>query len=238
MFNLYSIGGSELTDYERSATVLTLLACPIDTEDENRRCEIFDWLCGRAVKLKMERDPSWAGKTQSIKPSHVVSAARQTGTDFGPIGKRLRDRMVAAKIAMPFLQQTQTGKAPELPPGVKRLSLNEMCEFCLVDSNQSDQCNVETRIWRPSRPVIHLACAIAVMINDLERLGFPLTFDDLLMHWTFTRDILHLAQSYEEVVVKSPGLYIPPSDLIRIRIACPWAAAEQTQAELKAADNS
>ena len=31
------------------------------------------------MKLKMERDPSWAGKTQAIKPSHVVSAARQTG---------------------------------------------------------------------------------------------------------------------------------------------------------------
>ena len=232
MFNIFNVGGPDLTEYERSALVLTLLACPLDTQNALLRSETFDWLCGRAVVLHIQRDSAWAGVTQAVKPSYVLNAASQTGTDFGPIRKTFRDRMVAARIAMPFLQKA-LGKEPSLPPGVKRLSINEMCQLCLEDAEQSDVANVKSRIWKPSRPVIHLACATAVTMNDVERFGWKFTFEDLLMHGWLMEHIVQLAQSYEELVIKSSGLRISSDELIRVRIACRINPQAPTPSELK-----
>jgi hypothetical protein len=42
--------------------------------------------------------------------------------------------------------------------------LNQLSEFVLADGGQQDPGNVETRISRRSRPVIHLAAATAVVM--------------------------------------------------------------------------
>ena len=41
----------------------------------------------------------------------------------------MRDRMVAARMAVPFLQEVELGKRPKLPKSIKRQSLNEMAAF-------------------------------------------------------------------------------------------------------------
>jgi len=87
---------------------------------------------------------------------------------------RLRDRMVAAKIAMPFLQEVELRHLPELPKCVKKLSLNEMCAYVLKDLGISSDENIETRIWWVSLPIIHLATATAVAIDQLEKHGIQI----------------------------------------------------------------
>jgi len=37
--------------------------------------------------------------------------------------------MVAARMAVPFLQEVELGKRPKLPKSIKRQSLNEMAAF-------------------------------------------------------------------------------------------------------------
>src|ERR1700732_1378927 len=58
--------------------------------------------------------------------------------------------MVAARIAVPFLQEVELGKRPKLPKSTKRQSLNEMAAFVAGGAGQSEPQNVESRVWRPS----------------------------------------------------------------------------------------
>jgi hypothetical protein len=61
--------------------------------------------------------------------------------------------MVAAKVAIAFLQ-TAVGHRPNLASSVKRRSLNQLSELVMREANQSSPENFETRVWRPSLPVI------------------------------------------------------------------------------------
>ena len=46
--------------------------------------------------------------------------------------------MVAARMAVPFLQEVELGKRPKLPKSTKRQSLNEMAAFVAGEAGQSD----------------------------------------------------------------------------------------------------
>ena len=107
-----------------------------------------------------ESDAGWATSPQTLKPIYLLQTAREINRSFRQIKRRLRDRMVAGRMAYPFLQQANCGEVPKLPAGVKRLSINAMSELVLDDAGQTDPENVETRVWHPSLPVIHLATAV------------------------------------------------------------------------------
>ena len=68
-----------------------------------------------------------------------------------------------------------------------------------VDANQSDPENVESRIWRPSIPVIHIAASVAVVISNSERAGIPQTsWGDILHSRPLVEEIVHNAQLYPD----------------------------------------
>jgi hypothetical protein len=214
----FNLGQPEIEDFERSAIALTLLACPTDSEAEERRGAIHTWLCGRAINLITAREPEWVHTRRRLVPAYVSSAATQTGENFGPIGRVYRDRMVAAKMAIPFLIEAETGQWPPLPEGVRHFSINEMAEFCAADAGQSDASNVKIRIWKPSRPIIHFACAVAVALDDRDRAGVArFTFDDMLLDWSLTRSLVERAQEYALLVPRTK-LNIGASELIRMRL--------------------
>ena len=221
MSYLWNICGDDFEEFEQAASVLAVLAFPEGVENE-RRDEAYRWFCGRAVRVMTERDPSWVNRKQALRPAHTFAAARQLGSDYGALGGTvLRDRMVAAKMAMPFLIRQATGKSPKLPRDVKRLSIRAMANYCADDAQQANADNVKTRVWRPSRPVIHLACAIAVKMEDVERAGrLPLTFDDFLLDWSLTEEVVHTAEDYEKLVEREAGLRISGDELVRVRLAC------------------
>src|SRR5712672_1686219 len=151
----------QLEVYEAGALLLTWLAYPHENkEDDERRSRVHTALCACALRAKCEMDPVWANSPQSVKPIYLCQTERDLNRSLRTLQRRLRDRMVAARMAYPFLKEAETGEVPELPPSVKRLSINQMAELVLTDAGHTDPENVETRIWRESRPVIHLASAV------------------------------------------------------------------------------
>lgn len=79
--------------------------------------------------------------------------------------------MAAARMAIAYLKEAATGQVPKLPPGIKRLSLNQLSEMVLKDTRERMPENVETRIWGESVPVIHIASAVEVLADIVERHG-------------------------------------------------------------------
>jgi hypothetical protein len=126
--------------------------------------------------------------------------------------------MVAARMAMGFLQEA-AGHKPKLPKGVTRLSLNQMSALVSDEAGQSDPGNTETRVWRSSIPVIHLAAATTLSINNAERKGEPKTsVGDIHHSRQLIQDIVILAQFFEVLLEKS-RLSIDPAKLVKVRLA-------------------
>jgi hypothetical protein len=107
--------------------------------------------------------------------------------------------------------QEASGNTVRLPPGVTRLSLNQLSALVQMDANQTDPENVKSRIWRPSIPAVHIAAAVAVVLNDSVRAGAVETsWGDILASRSIIQQIVHYSQLFE--------IYIENSERIRSQL--------------------
>jgi hypothetical protein len=207
----------QLEVYEVGALLLTWLALPGEKESEERRSRVHASLCAYALRAKYETDPEWLASPQPIKLVYALRRQLDINRDLRTLERRLRDRMIAARMAIGFLKEAVTGELPKLPAGINRISVNQMARLVLDDAAYTDPENVETRIWRPSLPVIHLATAIQVMLQLAEPVTGPLGLEALLVDREVIELVVRTAQYHESVVVQS-RLKIDPDKLIRVRM--------------------
>ena len=201
------------TFFECGATLLALLAFPSVTDET--RGEIAASLCSAHLRAKFEKS---GGPDDLIKAKYAFRDEQKIETDLKKLDRLIRDRMVAAKVAIAFLQRA-IGHRPNLPSSVKRLSLNQLAELVMKEANQSIPENFETRVWRPSLPVIHLATAVAVAINDRERMGEERTsYGNLIADAEFMFNVLRYTKEYE-IIIKNNKLPIKPERLVSIQLA-------------------
>ena len=216
---LVLIDFDQLEVYEAGALLLTWLAYPHENkEDDERRSRVHAALCACALRAKCEMDPVWANAPQSVRPIHLCQTERDLNRSLRTLPRRLRDRMVAARMAYPFLKEAETGEVPELPPSVKRLSINQMAELVLTDAGHTDPENVETRIWRESRPVIHLASAVHGYLHLAEAKAEPLGLGPLVTDRSILEYVIRNAEHCECLVAGSGGLRVDPEKLVKIRL--------------------
>jgi hypothetical protein len=135
--------------YECGALLLTVLACAKNVDDQ-RSHHVYLSPCGKALWHEHLKAPDdWTPIT--VKPQYVFRDRRIINRDIAFVARRLGERMVAGRMALPFLRQAVPGAAGPLPHGVQRLSLNQMAEFVLDDAGQADAANVEQRYWSPKQ---------------------------------------------------------------------------------------
>jgi hypothetical protein len=198
--------------FECGASLLALLAFPSSNDAD--RAEIAASLCSTHLRAKFK---------EAGNPEELVKA-KYAFRDEGTIRKHLknldrlvRDRMVAAHVAIAFLQKA-VGHSPNLPSDVKRISLNQLSEFAMGLANQSNPENFKTRVWRPSRPVLHLAAAVAVATSDRERIGQTETrYGNLFADQDFVAEVLTNTIEYE-LLIKNNKLPIKGDKLVSIQL--------------------
>jgi hypothetical protein len=198
--------------FECGAALLALLASPSSTDAE--RAEIAASLCAAHLRATFEKsgDPE-----ELVKAKYAFRDERTVKADLKKLDRLIRDRMVAAKVAIAFFKRAE-GHRLKLPAGVKRLSVNQLSEFVMKEANQSSPENFETRVWRPSLPVIHLAAAVAVAINDRERMGEKKTsYGNLIADIEFMFNVLRYTKEYE-IIIKNNKLPISAKKLVSIQL--------------------
>ena len=127
---MHFIDLNQLAVYEAGAYIVSLLAYPgKSTRDDERRSGTHRSLCACLLRARAETDANWATQPQSVKPVYTSQTERECNRGLRTLPRRLHDRMIAARMASPFLREAETGEVPELPPGVKRLSINAMSEL-------------------------------------------------------------------------------------------------------------
>jgi hypothetical protein len=207
----------QLTVYEAGALVVTWLAYPDGSEDLMGR--VHAALCACALRATGENDPDWANAPQRLKSTYLLRTASEINRSLRQLKRRLRDRMAAARMAYPFLHEVNFGRPPKLPPGVKRLSINAMSELVLKDAGQSEPENVETRVWRPSLPVIHLATAVHGFLHLSEAAAGPPGIGSLILHRNVIEYVVRNAEACEALVGRSEQIRIKPDRLIKFRLS-------------------
>jgi hypothetical protein len=209
---------NRLEVYEAGALLVTLLAYPGERKhDDERRSQVHASLCACTLRALCDTDPDWSTSPQLAKPIYLRQSERDCNRGLRQLKRRLRDRMVAARMAYPFLKEAESGKAPELPTGIKRFSINAMSELVLDDAGYTEPENVETRIWRPSRPVIHLATAVHGYLHldpKIEALGFG----PLLHRREIIEYVIRSAEYCEPLVAGSRDLRVDANKLIKFRL--------------------
>jgi hypothetical protein len=202
--------------YEAGALLVTLLAYPVASEETQGHA--FTSLCTHALRARSEIEPDWALQPQSIKPIYSLRSQPDCNRALRTLERRLRDRMVAGRMVIGFLKEALLGQVPDLPAGVRRLSINQLAELVLGDTKFTDPEHVETRIWRPSLPVIHLCSAIQVLLSLSEPAVSHIVLEVLLLNRQVIELIVRAAAYHETLLAQSRHLRFDPEKMIRIRL--------------------
>src|SRR4051812_19738083 len=109
--SVHWIDFDKLTVYEAGALLVTLLAYPDGAED--LRSQVHASLCACTLRAMGESDIDWAISPQALKPIYLLQTEKEIKRSFRQIKRRLRDRMVAARMAYPFLQEVHQGEPPK-----------------------------------------------------------------------------------------------------------------------------
>ncbi|WP_166294278.1 hypothetical protein [Bradyrhizobium sp. 2S1] len=193
--------------------MFVLLAFPLATDAE--RADLATSVCAAHLRAMFKEFGSADGL---VKEKYAFRDEQRIKDDLKTLDRLIRDRMVAAKIVIPFLRRA-SGHTVKLPRGVQRLSLNQLAEYAMKEANQSSPENFKTRVWRPSLPVIHLAAAVAVTINDRERVGEKKTgYGNLIADAEFLFMVLTYTKEFE-FIIKNNKLPIDPKKLVSIQLA-------------------
>lgn len=204
--------------FECGARLLALIAYPVDDANDTRRSNAFGSLCAFELRTRSDNAAKEA-VPQRMKPIYAFRSETTMNREVAALRRLSRDRMVAAKMAIVCLKALVEGAEFKRPKGLKRLSLNQLSEFVLADAGQQDPGNVETRIWRRSRPVIHLATAIALVIDQHERAGREIDFRDFLAERAIVETVIRQAEGHELLIAAYPELRVSGDELVRVRLA-------------------
>src|SRR3984893_12579829 len=176
-------------------------------------------LCNYALKVRSAIEPDWTIVPQPIKPFYAFRSERDCNRDLRTLVRRWRDRMVAGRMGIAFLKQALPGQVLVLPPTVKRLSINQLAELVVDDTQSAGSHNIETRIWRPSLPVVHLASAIQVYLT-LREADTPLIgLETLLLNRAMIESVILGAAYHETLMAQSRHRRFDLEKMIKIRLA-------------------
>lgn len=175
----YLVDLSTQATYEAGALLLTLLAFPKETVDDQVLAELHASLCTTALIERARTDPSWAVAHQAIKPVHFSVAPDVAKRKLRTLHRRLRDRMIAGRIANAILFDA-AGLSPTLPKGCEGFSIKQLIKLALDDLDQNDAEDAEERIWRQSLPAVHIAAAVQAYLNRSDKASYEVSLGDII----------------------------------------------------------
>ena len=213
-----SVPLSSLPVYESGAVLFAYLAFP-EPDADIQRGEAQVALCKLALEAMAEEDSLFKWVPRLIKPGHLMMSDKDVARILRTFDGRIQDRLIAARMAIPFLQQAESGGPPRLPNGVTQLSISQLAEFVLASSSEESPVNLQSRVWSPSLPVIHVAVATEVALHLAHRSGAPrLNVHVLARSSDFIRFVVQEAEKYEPLFTLAPKLELALDRLVRFRL--------------------
>jgi hypothetical protein len=199
---------------ETGARLFAILAFPGPHEEKEYEAAAEAY-CADLLHKAVGENPEDADYWSAVYPRYFAITDRDCRRRLRTSERRLRDRMLASRMALGFFQEGHSGKPVRLPESMKRHSLNELARLVQGQSTESDPENLEKRAWRQSLPVVHLAAAMQVAARAMapDKLAVPYDLSNEALH----EQVIALAQVHEEIVLSDPRFGKNRANIIRIR---------------------
>jgi hypothetical protein len=202
--------------YECGAILLTTLVYPTDQSAVGNSA-LFRSLCAKALWSKHLMNPDDESPI-TVNPRYVFLDTDIVKRNVRVVEKRLGERMVAARMAIAFLKANDTEAAATLPAELSRVTLDAVAGFVKAAANQEDSKNVTYRFWKPSRPVIHLAAAAAIIGQRVlapERLN---ALEAFLLFREYIEAVVSMSRDIRDRIAQTPKFPVKAEALIQFRL--------------------
>lgn len=202
--------------YEAGAHLLTEIAFAgvLDL----RAANFCKALCKLAIELKARRDKEWGLKHQLISPAVVMFTF--DSSEFRKSWKVLRERLLVAQYMLfPVIKNKAAGRGGFRLEGYVPTQAN-MAGLLLdkLGRSRASVSNVKDQMWKPSRPVIHLALAYDFWrfncgIRDPEEALFQFFFSN-----DAAAEVIKLAETIREFLPQITELHFSETETIKFTV--------------------
>lgn len=214
----YWLDFGTLQVHEAAANLIAVLAFPELAANSPVLDHHYRAICAWAVRRRLENQPALAEEIQPLRPSNLLLDVDQIEQAMEAVKVRIEHRLVAGRIAMPFLIRAESGpQAVVLPESVTELSLNQVAGFHAERAGMSDVQNIKNRIWYPSLPVIHVAAALELAHEAAANLQSMPILDVLTVSREIIEWVVRRAEAFEPWVGKMG--FRKQSALIKFRLS-------------------
>jgi hypothetical protein len=156
---------SQLMPIEAAAQILGWIVYPANSKQRERWANAVVLLAPREAAL---RDPRWKSVNVRIKAGALIQSSESAERIVKRAWPTLRRRIMAGNMALPLIAEAAGFQVKLAPDGADLLSLNQVAARVaglIGGEDGGDDRNVKTRIWAPSRPVLHLCAALAAIMQ-------------------------------------------------------------------------
>lgn len=214
----YTIDMTQLQPYEAAALFLVLLTEAPTGQPGSSLDQRFGEVCAYVIHHIAQTAPGWLAEHQLLRPMHALIPLPKAIEAGNRVATTLEHRLTAGRMAFAFIEAEVFGEAARLPPGVKRLSQNEMARFIAEGSETATEANIKNRSFYPSLPVIHLSAALALfrVYLALPQEQAPL-IERLIGDINLLRALVLTAEALEAPVIASKKLNVSEASIVRLR---------------------
>lgn len=198
---MVEVGPGVMEDFRTGAKLFSIV-CWSDERENNRRQTLERALAAHVVHLTLAESPDRRDELEAAYPDLCAVTTSEYRKAVRTLPTRLEYMRHAALISLPFFEEALTGVTPRLPTSIKRLSLNELAEMVAPNCPIKDPEDVEKKIWKPFKPIIHLAAALHVETRRRHPNGRGGGVD--IQDIDFFRSAVKLAAEHENVARTSP----------------------------------
>jgi len=229
--------------YLPGARILALLAHPPRASSDKKWRQAELQLCRSVLLARQQIDPAWAQVEQSVVPEHLIYPSLGIEQKLEKLRVLHGHRMAAAHVAIPFFQEAlrrgggDSKTKRRIPTIDSRIQMTidqeadrqdwlKLQNISLKARFPWDDHNFEQRVFRPSLPVLHLAVAVAVVIDRSQKAlrtgsseeptsassdmaGPQISIADFLLDPAYALTAVRLAEEYERLIPDLPKVRIP-----------------------------
>jgi hypothetical protein len=212
---IHVLDTGRLHPIEVGSRLWAIVAHP-ELNDDGDLAHVAEGIAALTIRESIKTDPENAPAWQEAYGRFLTIPEREAKRRTRTLHRRMRDRMVAARMSLGFFREGVSKESAPLPPSMKRLSLNELSRLVQPQTGQSEPENVEHRVWRMSRPVIHIAAAmqIAARMSFPDKAAGEYAIDNQELH----RAIVEFSEFYERYVQSDDRFGIRPDQIVRVRL--------------------
>jgi len=207
--------------YEAAAEFLGVIAYP---DDPNRRRAFASALVYLALRETRRGNPEWVAQAPGMSQLDLDATPATATVKFERGMDLVNRRMLAAAMAIPGLLKLWTGRALEIRGGATATITNLSVEAQKVwykfkgrepPADGGDPNNAQTEIWRPARPVLHLALGLTKALHSFEKAGgavcTPVTL--VLDNPQLIKAAAIMAELYRKLLPELGRTFTPPAQL-------------------------